>query len=189
MGKTPVDEFLDHGGVMTSGGVTVMGRETYLLSIGYSADGKPLSVMARFGQGEWWRRKTGEWARIAEMSAGHRYNTAAMLMRNAARHAFTYTWQMTGEAAAHDGGDMAQDALDDLAAEAHHDAITDPRGWLRETTLYGALTAGLTIQGDGTEPWQKTGRDPVTGEPCEVPPPMVRVCEIPDCGCSGEAHA
>jgi hypothetical protein len=163
MGKTPVDEFLDHGGVMTSGGATVMGRETYLLSIGYSKDSKPLSVTARFGQGEWWQRKTGEWTRIADMSPGHRYNTAAMLMRNAARHAFAYAWGMSIEADAHDGGDMAQDALDRLA----EDAITDPQGWLRGTTLYKALTAGLTIQGDGTEPWQKTGRDPVTGEPCE----------------------
>jgi hypothetical protein len=188
MGKNSMEEFLDGGGVI-SGGATIMGRETYLLSIGYSKDGKPLSVTARFDQGEWWQRKTGEWARIAEMSPGHRYNTAAMLMRNAAGHAFAFAWGMSIEAGAHDGGDMAQDALDDLAAEAHQNAITDPRGWLRGTTLYKALTAGLTIQGDGTEPWQKTGRDPVTGEPCEVPPPMVRGCEIPGCGCSGEAHA
>jgi hypothetical protein len=102
-----------------------------------------------FGQREWWLRKTGEWVRIADMSPGHRYNTAAMLMRN----------------------------------------NPDLRPVLVVTALYRELISGLTIQGDGTEPWQKTGRDPVTGEPCEAPPPMTRVCEIPACGCSGEAHA
>jgi hypothetical protein len=80
-----------------------------------------------FGQREWWLRKTGEWVRIAEMSAGHRYNTAAMLMRN----------------------------------------NPDLRPVLVVTALYQELTKGLKIQGDGTDPWQKTGRDPVTGEPCE----------------------
>jgi hypothetical protein len=110
---------------------------------------RPRTSVQMIGQSEWWQRKTGEWVRIAEMSAGHRYNTAAMLLRN----------------------NPPMSAL------------------VRGSTLYKALTAGLTIQGDGTEPWQKTGRDPATGEPCEVPPPTVRVCEIPDCGCSGKAHA
>ena len=113
------------------------------------ADRRPATERDYFAQKTWWRNRAGEFIKVSEMSQGHRYNSAAMLMRN----------------------------------------NPDAREVLRVTALYRALVDGLTIQGDGTEPWQKAGRDPVTGEPCEVPPPMVRVCEIPDCGCSGEAHA
>lgn len=114
------------------------------------SDRKPASAPAMLAQSVWWRRRSGDWARVAAMSAPHRYNTAAMLVRNADQYA---------------------------------------RTWLRETPLYRALTAGLTIQGDGAEPWQKTGRDPVTGEVTEVPPRRVRVCMDSSCGCSGEEHA
>jgi hypothetical protein len=139
-------------------------------------------------QGNWWRRQNGEWVRIAEMNPGHRYNTAAMLMRNARVYAGMVADRCLIEASEHDGGNMAQDRLDRIADHAFRQANEDPADVLRETTLYQALTVGLTIHGGGTEPHQKTGRDPVTSEPCEVPPPMPRVCEIPDCGCSGEAH-
>jgi hypothetical protein len=88
---------------------------------------RPQTAVQMIGQSEWWQRKTGEWAKIAEMSAGHRYNTAAMLLRN-----------------------------NPLSSNL-----------VRGSTLYKALTVGLVIQGDGTEPWQKAGRDPVTGEPIE----------------------
>lgn len=182
------EEFLDRGGVISSHGVTVMSRATYEESIGYR-NGKPITVTARFDQGEWWLQKSGAWIRIADMSPGHRYNTAAMLMRAANVHAFKYAFEFAGVVDRHDGGEMAHDALERLADQINEQTVNDPEGWLRETALYKALTAGLAIVGDGTEPWQKTGRDPVTGEPCEVPPPMVRVCEIPGCGCSGEAHA
>lgn len=182
------EEFLDRGGVIGSGGATVMGRATYEESIGYR-DGKPISVTARFDQGEWWLQKSGAWIRIADMSPGHRYNTAAMLMRAADVHAFKYAFEFAGVVDRHDGGEMAHDALEDLADEINKQTINDPEGWLRETTLYKALTAGLTIHGRGEASWQANGRDPVTGEPCEVPPPVTRVCPLDDCGCSGEAHA
>jgi hypothetical protein len=151
--------------------------------------GKPMSIPARFDQAEWWRRKTGEWVKVAGMSPGHRYNTAAMLMREADVIATRYSAGFSVMAAMHDGGEMAHEALGREASDLHERAMRDPRGWLRTTVLYKALTDGLTVQGDGTQPWQKTGRDPVTGEPTEVPPPMRRACEIPTCGCSGEAHA
>jgi len=186
-GKNSVEGFLDSGGVI-SGGPTIMSRATYAASIGYSPDGKPLSVTARFTQGEWWRTRDGRWLRIAEMSAGHRYNTAAMLMRGAALHAFRYAWGFADEVDAHDGGEVAHSSLERALDEVNEQSINDPLGWLRETSLYKALTAGLTVQGHGTRPWQAEGRDPVTGEPCEVPPPFKRVCEIPACGCSGEEH-
>lgn len=110
------------------------------------------TTVALLRQDVWWRRQTGEWVRIAEMSPGHRYNTAALLMRSASTYA------------SHDGGGMAQDALEAVEADAVGRAFDDPAGVLRETALYQALIAGLTIVGDGTEPHQKTGRNPVTGE-------------------------
>lgn len=182
------EKFLDDGGVIFEGGGTVMSRETYARSIGI-VNGKPVSVTARFDQGEWWRKKTGDWVRIADMSPGHRYNTAAMLMRSAEVHGFHYVMGFAGTVDAHDGGDMAHESLERMLDDLIRQTDKDPRGWLRETSLYKALTAGLSVQDDGTKPWQANGRDPVTGEPCEVPPPYTRVCEVPDCGCSGEAHA
>jgi hypothetical protein len=182
----PVDVIKSLGVMATDGG-RIMTREYAEALAGYR-DGKPMSVTARFGQGEWWRTQDGRWLRIAEMSAGHRYNTAAMLMRSAQHHAFRYAWGFGGEVAAHDGGDMAHESLERLEDEAYRQAAEDPRGWLRGTALYRALTAGLTIQSDGLLPWQAWGRDPVTGEPCEVPPRFEPVCEIPACGCSGKAH-
>lgn len=138
-----------------------------------SPDGTVLDTpSAMLGQGEWWRRRTGEWIRIADMSPGHRYNTAALVMRGAGQNAVMLAREMAGYAAGHDGGDMAQASLDQAAYDAQLLALTDPQRAIRESMLYRTLTAGLTIQGSGTEPWQKTGRDPVTGEPC-----------------SGEAHA
>jgi len=182
-------DVLNRDGAVYVDGATVMTRGAYAESIGYSADGKPLSVTARFDQGTWWRRLSGEWVRVAEMSPGHRYNTAAMLMRGAPTHAFRYAWGFASMVADHDGGEMAHDSLERALDELNAKTIGDPRGWLRETVLYKALTAGLTIHGDGTEAWQKTRRHPETGEPREVPPQPVKVCEIPGCGCSGEAHA
>lgn len=188
MKKTGPEEFLDRGGVIHEGGVRIMSRETYALSIGYTADGKPASITARFAQGKWWLKRDGTYAAIADMSPGHRYNSAALLMRRARVIAFRHAFAFAGEAAAHDGGEMAHDSLEQIAGELTDQAMDDPQAWLRGTTLYKALTEGLTIHGDGTEPWQKTGRDPVAGQPTEVPPPMTRTCELPACGCSGEAH-
>lgn len=51
------------------------------------------------------------------------------------------------------------------------------------------MIEGLTVHGDGTEPHQKTGRKSGHGESEEKILPMAGVCEIPDCGCSGKAHA
>lgn len=182
---------LDRTGVLDLGDSVVMTRAAYAQSIGYSDDFKPMSITARFSQGEWWRRQTGQWVRIAEMSAGHRYNTAAMLMRGATVHAFRYVRGFASEVDQHDGGEMAHESLERALDELNEQAIRDPQEWLRGTTLYRALTKGLTVIGSGTDPWQHTGRDPVTGEPTEVPPAMDRhlVCQLDDCGCSGKAHA
>lgn len=169
-------------------GARIMDRDTYAASIGLAPGGKPLWITRPFEQGEWWQQRSGEWIRTADMSPGHRYNTAAMLMRAASYHAFRYALTSSIEVASHDGGEMAHDSLERASDEVWDATSSDPRGWLRGTTLYRALTHGLTIQGEGTEPWQKTGRDPVTGAETEVPPPTPRACEIPACGCSGEAH-
>lgn len=147
------------------------------------------TVTAMLGQGEWWRQRSGQWIRVADMSPGHRYNTAAMVLRDAKKYATAIAAEMITYAAGHDGGDVAHSVLERMAAEAGYDAICDPQKPIRESVLYRALTVGLTVQVDGTAAWQKNGRDPVTGEVCEVPPPLTKVCELPACGCSGEAHA
>lgn len=151
-------------------------------------EGKPYGARDQFDQGEWWLQKSGAWIRVADMSPSHRYNTAAMLMRHAEAHAFNYGMMLAGEVSLHDGGEMAHESLERMVDEH---AEKDSREWLRSTALYKALTAGLIVQGDGTESWQKAGYDPTTGLPLadEIPPRLPRVCEIPACGCSGEAHA
>lgn len=169
-------------------GARIMDRDTYAASIGLDPDGKPRWVTRFFEQGEWWQQRSGEWIRTADMSPSHRYNSAAMLMRAARHHAHRYVLALGIEVALHDGGDMAHQAMARIVDEVEEIVDRNPKTWLRGTTLYRALTAGLTVHGNGTEPWQKTGRDPVTGEETEVPPPMIRICEIPDCYCSGEAH-
>jgi hypothetical protein len=186
---TTEKEQCDRDGAVAVGGAVIMTRDAYARSIGYEPDGKPLTLVARFDQGRWWKTRKGEWFRITDMQPGHRYNTAAMLMRGAEVHAFRYATNFAVEVDRHDGGEMAHDALERLSDDLLRRGKTDPRGWLRATGLYKALTAGLVIQGDGTKPWQATGCDPVTGERVEVPPRTSRVCEIPACGCSGEAHA
>jgi hypothetical protein len=151
-------------------------------------DGAPGNLAVMFDQGVWWRQKSGAWIKIADMSPGHRYNTAAMVLRAARPYGFAYEMWFAGEVGAHEGGDMAHESLERELDLLHERVVNDPQGWMRETAMYKALTAGLTIQGDGTQPWQKTRRDAVTGEPRDVPPPMTRVCEIPACGCSGLEH-
>lgn len=146
-------------------------------------------VGSLFDQAEWWCRRDGSFIRLSEMNPGHRYNTAAMIMRNAARHAHAYSLTFSMMASRHDGGDMAHEALERQADEIARQSIYDPQGWVRGTALYRALTAGLLVQGDPTRPWEANGRDPVTGCPCDLPPQLTKVCAIPDCGCSGKAHA
>jgi hypothetical protein len=187
MSEGPEDVLKRDGAMAVDGGV-VMTREYAEALAGYR-DGKPMNIVSRFDQREWWLTKDGRWLRIAEMEPGYRYNAAAMLMRSAPRQAFGYAMSFAGMVDAHDGDDMAHDALERMAEETWSKIDDDAEGWLRETALYQALTAGLTIQGDGTRPWQAEKRDPVTGETCAVPlPRLPEVCMIPDCGCSGLAH-
>lgn len=184
----PEDELKRTGGVVVDGMAKVFTREAYLRTIGRSGDGKPATVVSLFDQGEWWLNRGKRWLRIADMGPGHRYNTAAMLLRGAPVHAFRYAWGFSGMVANHDGGEMAHDALEQAADELFRETAGQPHAWLRATSLYKALTAGLTVQPDGTKPWQANGRDPVTGEPCEVPPRLEPVCMDSSCGCSGKAH-
>ncbi len=179
------EDVLERDGAMAVDGGVIMTRK-YAEALAGHRDGKPMSVTARFDQGEWWRTRDGRWLRIAEMEPGHRYNAAAMLMRSARAQAFRYAWDFDGMVGAHDGGDVAHDALERMSAEITRQSIKDPQGWLRGTALYQALTAGLTIQSDGMLPWQAWECDPVTGEPCEAPAP--RVCQVPGRGCPGEVH-
>lgn len=170
---TPKEECDQTGMTVMDGAAVVVTEQAYERSIGYR-DGKPVSVIARFDQRKWWRRQDDSWVRIADMSPGHRYNTAAMLMRNAAHHAHVYSWALSGKVAAHDGGDMAHDALERMADEVTRQSISDPRGWLRGCAIYQALTAGLTVRGEGAAPWQQDGGP--------------NMCEVAGCRCSGEAH-
>lgn len=189
------EEAVDRGGIgIIDGMAVVMTRDAYAASIGYSPDGKPLSVTARFDQSEWWRTKAGEWLRIADMDETHRFNTAAMLMRNATRHAVAYAFSFGGVVAGHDGGDMAHDALEAIEDELNHQVNDDPAGWLRETALYRALTAGLPtkpkklakIAARARHYSDCPRRADLKAETCTCPTP---ICMDSSCGCSGEAHA
>jgi hypothetical protein len=182
------------GAVIVDGMAVVMTRDVYAASIGYSPDGKPFTVTARFDQGEWWRTKDGRWLRIADMDETHRYNTAAMLTRRAAHHAFAYSWAFVGVVGGHDGGDMAHDALEQISDELNRQAVDDPEGWLCGTTLYRALTAGLPTKpkklktlAERARHWSACPkRRDLKAPTCTCPKP---VCQDSSCGCSGEAHA
>jgi hypothetical protein len=184
-GPTGRNGILDGGRVMT--------RDAYAASIGHTADGKPLSVTARFDQGTWWRTKDDRWLRIADMDETHRYNTAAMLMRHAGRHAFAYSlgWDIT--VAEHDGGDMAHESLERIADEIR-DQIRDPQEWLRGTALYRALTAGFPTKrkalkrlAERAGHWSTCPkRTDLSAKTCTCPRPVFMDSS---CGCSGEAHA
>lgn len=154
-------------------------------------DGAPGTLADMLDQDVWWRQKSGAWIKVADMSPGHRYNTAAMILRVAGAYAFRYVMQFAAEVGMHDGGDLAHNSLERELDMLHEKAVNDPRGWMRGTKLYKALAEGLAVRGDGTESWQNSGFDPVSGLPLadEIPPRLPRVCEIPACGCSGEAHA
>lgn len=140
---------------------------------------KPLSVRERFDQGEWWRMKDGTWIRIADMAPSHRGNTARMLMRRAAHHAFMYSFGLLREVNIVQSGplalsgEMSLDAIDRMLDDTERETSEDPHGWLARTTLFKALVDGLT------------GGDARGLDPAEYGKP---VCRIPACGCSGEAH-
>lgn len=189
--KRDVDR--DGSGVI-DGVAVVMTRDAYAASIGYSPDGKPIGVVARFDQGEWWRTRDDRWLRIADMDETHRYNTAAMLTRRAGHHAFAYALSFAGEVDRHDGGDMAHDALERISDELNEQAARDPEGWLRGTTLYRALTAGLPAKARKVAKLAERARHYSTcpkrtdlkADTCTCPEP---ICMDSSCGCSGKAHA
>jgi hypothetical protein len=142
-----------------------------------------------FDQDEWWRQRDGSFIRIAEMSPGHRYNSAAMFMRAAPTHALRYAMGFRRSMPAEDEcGDMTMESLERAAYELYELTERDPAGWLRGTKLYRALTSGLKVKGDGTQPWQANGRDPMTGKKTVVPARLEPACGVPACGCSGKAY-
>lgn len=140
---------------------------------------QPRGVRELFDQGAWWRQKDGTWIRVADMADSHRGNTARMLLRRAARHAFAYSFGLLHEVNLMQsgplalGGDMSLESLDRLLDETAQETSDDPHGWLTRTALFRALTDGLT------------GDDARGLDPTDHPGP---VCMIPDCECSGEAH-
>jgi len=131
--------------------------------------GKPVSIRVRFDQGEWWRTKDGTWLRIADMEPSHRGNTARMLLRGAAGHAFRYGMADALEVSA-GPWEVPEEVQVDMERN-NDERLADPAGWLRSTKLFKALTARLT------------------GDDARMPDPLPPVCQIPACGCSGKAHA
>lgn len=88
-----------------------------------------------YEQGEWWRQKTGEWIRVADMAPSHRANTAAMLLRKATAIAIRRGFAELA---------VYADAPDDVVDSWLHEdgqRLDDPEAWMRGTALYRALTA------------------------------------------------
>lgn len=86
---------------------------------------------------EWAPRPPRERVSIADMDPAWRFNSAAMLLRNAAAYAERYSW---GELA------MFGDAPDDVqhAMECGDDERRrNPQRWMRGTQLFRALVRGL----------------------------------------------
>ena len=190
----PAEIVCRRDGAISLGNAVVMTHDAYAASIGLTPDGKPLSVTARFDQGTWWRTKDDRWLRIADMDETHRYNTAAMLMRNVRHHAFAYSLGWAQIAGGHDGGDMAHESLERISDEISEQTVRDPQEWLRGTTLYKALTAGLPTKpeklaklAERAGHWSTCPkRTDLADRTCTCPRP---VCRDSSCGCSGEAHA
>lgn len=107
-------------------------------------DGRLLTLADKFGQGDWWRAKDGQWLRITEMDERHRRNTAAMLLRRAAVYAGQVAWSEFGTLTGPLGG-APEDVVDEvLRDQERRDA--DPEGWVRGTPLYRALVAGIPAE-------------------------------------------
>jgi hypothetical protein len=107
-------------------------------------------------QSEWWRPRDGRLVRIADMDPHWRYNTAALLLRNAQRHAGREASAVASLASGPLGpsGDAACDAVD-------HEIkyLCDRSGrWMQGTRLYRALISGLPRDSESLELLQKQAR-------------------------------
>lgn len=94
---------------------------------------RPEGAQCHLYQGEWWRDVTSQWHKIDEMTLGHVENVMVMLLREARRHAFTYTMGMIGHLA-----HMGENAADALERELD-EIQSNPDVWLKSTPLYRAL--------------------------------------------------
>lgn len=99
---------------------------------------RPIGSTPILDQGKWWRPKTGEWIRIADMADSHRRNTAAMLLRNATAYELHYSLRELSFL-----GEDAPDSVGDAMAESQARRMENPHRWMRGTVLYRALIAGL----------------------------------------------
>lgn len=96
-------------------------------------------IVTRMNQGEWWRQKSGEWIRIADMASSHRRNTAAMLLRNAAAYELRYGLVELGIDTLHEAPDSVISEIE----RKQEIRMRDPEKWMRSTPLYRALVNGL----------------------------------------------
>ena len=96
-------------------------------------------------QGEFWWDRSGARHRVREMQPTHRYNCLAMLERGAARTGERYSWGFlaSGMGPLGPSGDAACDAFDSACDGLDRQIRRDPVAWIRTTTLWQALNAGL----------------------------------------------
>lgn len=99
-------------------------------------------------QTEWWYPKQGDPVRLEAMSLRWKRNLLAFLVRRAPALHKSAAWEMVLAAGTHNGGDMAQDALDDIAADLMD---AEPLVWLHEQPFVRRLAELVDAEADGPE--------------------------------------
>lgn len=88
-------------------------------------------------QTEWWSAEAGQ-IRLDDMTDGHRVNLRDWLDARAPQIAQAAGWYWVHELN-QPHGDMALEALEQIADEEWDEQIADPTGWLHRTPLYARL--------------------------------------------------
>jgi hypothetical protein len=85
-----------------------------------------------------WMTKGGDLVLIQDMDHNHRRNAAAMLMREALRVAYAYSFESPLPDPEHTG-----EVAYDIVAAAEFERLDNPEKWISDTPLFKALVDGL----------------------------------------------
>lgn len=103
----------------------------------------PKTRRAYFDQGKYWRTADGTWIRVKNMSAAHRANIAAMLIRKAATIVDQIGYAEVMQLAHWSSLGMGEMAYDSVSADierADAERTADPEKWMRSTKLFRSLS-------------------------------------------------